>query len=198
MTADATRARLIAGAKVALPVAALALMSTLFLLARTVDPEDAIPFAEIDLSERARDEQLTMPRVMGLSGGGTAFDLAADAARPVPGAPGRLTIDTLRLLLDDAGVGAVVSAASGEVDTSGRTVALDGDVAVDTSTGYRLLTDRLEGNLARLRLEAPGPVTGEGPLGRLQAGSMVLEERDGAQRLRFTGGVDLLYVPPTP
>ena len=198
MTADATRARLVAGAKVALPLMALALLSTVFLLARTVDPDDAIPFAEIDLSERARDEQLTRPRVMGQSRGGTGFDLAADAARPDPAAPAVLTIDRLRLALDDAGAGATVSARGGRVDTRAREVVLDGDVVVETTTGYRLRTERLEGSLGALRLVAPAPVHGDGPLGRLDAGGMVLEEQGGAQRLRFTGGVDLLYVPPTP
>ena len=63
MTSDTARARLIGAMKLALPLAALALLSTLFLFARTVNPEGALPIATVNLSERARDEQLTLPRI---------------------------------------------------------------------------------------------------------------------------------------
>ncbi|UWQ22035.1 LPS export ABC transporter periplasmic protein LptC [Jannaschia sp. W003] len=197
MIGDAGRARLVAGAKVALPVAALALLSTLFLVARTPDPEDALPFAAVDIGERATDQQLTTPRVMGRSQGGTAFDLRAARARPDPADPRRMTIDALHLELSGRGE-ATVEARAGTVDTAARTVVLEGDVAVDTATGYALRSDRLEGSLAELSLVSPGPVRGTSPLGRLRAGAMRLEERNGAARLVFSGGVDLLYVPPPP
>jgi len=197
MTPDAARTRLIAGAKIALPVAALALLSTLFLLARTVDPEAAIPFAEVDLSMRAMDQQLTMPRVMGRSAGGTAFELDAATARPDPRDPRRMSIETLRLRLAGRGA-ASVAAARGTVDTAAREIVLEGDVSVETGTGYALRTARLEGSLGDLRLVAPGAVRGTSPLGSLKAGAMLLEDRGGATRMVFTGGVVLLYVPPSP
>ena len=84
------------------------------------------------------------------------------------------------------------------MDTGRREAVLEGDIAIDTSTGYSLRTDRLEGSLATLRLVSPGEVTGRGPLGTFRAGAMVLEEVDSAQRLRLTDGVDLLYTPPEP
>ena len=196
---DELHSRVVGGAKLVLPLLALALLSTMFLLARTVDPDAALPVAEFDLSERARDAQLTTPRVSGLTSGGTPFLLSADAARPDPDDPRRMGIDRLTMVLDGgAAAGARVAAARGEVDTAGRTVVLEGEVAVDAAGGWRLRTQRLEGSFAALRIVAPGPIAGEGPLGRVSAGGMVLEERDGARRLVFTGGVDLLYRPPAP
>jgi lipopolysaccharide export system protein LptC len=56
----------------------------------------------------------------------------------------------------------------------------------------------MEGRLDRLDIASPGPVAGTGPIGDLRAGSMrLLEDDGGRQRLVFTGGVDLVYLPPT-
>ncbi|WP_308916209.1 LPS export ABC transporter periplasmic protein LptC [Jannaschia sp. LMIT008] len=182
-----------------LPIGALVLMSTLFLLARDIDPSDALPFAELDLTERARDLQLTEPRVSGRSLDGTAFRLVADTARPDPRNARRLTIDGLRLDLDGAGGDmARITATTGVIDTAGRTLSLRGDVRIATGTGLVVTTGRLDGNLRRLRLTAPGAVAARGPFGDVEAGGMVLQDGTGGARLRFTGGVDLLYVPPLP
>ncbi|CUH39915.1 Lipopolysaccharide-assembly, LptC-related [Jannaschia seosinensis] len=189
--------RLVRLGRLVLPVLALMLLSTVFLLARSVDPQDAISFADVDVSERARDQQLTAPNVTGVSADGTAFDLSARMARPDPGDPGLMNAQTVRLVLTGDGR-ATVTSDFARIDTQQRDLMLDGDVRIDTSTGYRVRTERLEGTLGRLRIVSPGEVTGEGPLGRMRAGSLTIDEdADGAARLLFTGGVDLLYTPPS-
>ena len=186
-------------ATIVLPLAALAVLSTMFLLSRRVDPGAALPRAGVDVSERARDRQVTAPRLSGVSSRGTAFALAAREARPDAADPRRLAAEDLRLVLgDDASGRATIVAAAGEVDTDARRLRLEGDVRITTSTGFDLRTGRLDGSLARLDVTAPGEVRGTGPLGRLRAGSMRIDEAPGgAPRLVFTGGVDLLYLPPT-
>ncbi|MEM9797676.1 MAG: LPS export ABC transporter periplasmic protein LptC [Pseudomonadota bacterium] len=176
----------------------MAILSTLFLLARTVDPADAIPTAGVDVSERARDQQLTGPRFSGVSGEGTTFDLSAMAARPDPADPRRMSADAPRLVLvDPEGGNAIVAAQDAEVDTGRRSLILTGDVIIETSTGYALQTRRLEGTLGDLRVTAPGEVRGHGPLGTIRAGAMRIDDAaEGGARLLFTDGVELLYEPP--
>lgn len=191
--------RIVRLATLVLPVAALILLSTMFMLARKVNPDDAIPYAEVDVSARAREQQLTMPRFTGVSSDGTTYDLSAQRARPDDGDPRRMSADDIRMVLDD-GLGGTTTVFSdaGQVDTGARTVRLAGDVRIETSDGYRLATEALEGSLDALLIVSPGPVHGDGPLGRLRAGAMLMDEdAGGAGRLLFTGGVDLLYVPPT-
>jgi lipopolysaccharide export system protein LptC len=192
----------VAAGRVGLPVAALALLSTLFLMARTIDPNDALPFADPALAERVRDQQLTEPRIAGRTVSGTAFEIRADAARPAPGDPRRLSIEALDLTLGLPGDAAVttVAAQAGEVDTGARSLLLETRVAIDTTDGFRLRTDRLEADLGRLRVTSPGPVRGEAPFGSIEAGAMTLTEdpEDGTRRFEFTDGVELLYVPPSP
>ena len=201
--AGSLHSRVVAAAKIGLPVAALAIMSTLFLGARQVDPSGAVPVADASLSDRARDQQLTAPRITGRTQGGTPFDLRAQAARPDAADPRRLTVDALSLTLGGATEPdlTAVSAAGGTVDSAARTIVLAGDVRVDTTAGFRLRTQRLEGSLGVLRVVSPGPVRGDAPFGTLSAGGMVIEESaDGAdgRRFVFTDGVTLLYAPPDP
>ena len=200
MASDRAHTRIVRGAKVVLPLMALAILSLLFLLARRVDPAGAIPIGEVDVSERARDLQLTMPRVSGVSSEGTVYQLTSDAARPDPSDPRRMTLGPLRLDLGDGPGGAArVTSQAGEVDTGARRVVLDGDVRMDTTTGYALRTGRLEGTLGQLDVIAPGEVRGAGPLGDLRAGAMRLrEDAEGRRTLVFSRGVELVYTPPEP
>ena len=199
MVADSYHTSLVKGARVILPVLALGLLSTLFLLARNVNPDDAIPFSEVDLSERARDQQLTAPRFAGVSEDGTEYQLLARLARPDADDPRRMTAEIVNLALTDPdGWDTIIQAGLAKIDTTVRTITLIGDVLIVTSTGYQLTASTMEGSLGRLDIRASGGVTGDGPLGRMRADTMVLDEDDsGAQRMVFTGGVELLYLPPT-
>ena len=188
--------RIVRYARVLLPLAALALLSTLFLVADRVDPSNAIVFAGEEITERAADQQLTAPRAVGRTSGGTAFELRADAARPDPADPRRLTMDALRLRLDEPSGTTTIAARSGLVDSASRGVTLSGMVEVDGPRDMRLRTERLDGSLDALRLTAPGRIEGSAAFGDFTAGRMDLTETDGAHRLTFTGGVDLLYRPP--
>ena len=142
---------------------------------------------------------VTAPRLSGLTDAGTAFDLAAREARPDAADPRRMSGEALRLVLDGPeGGGATIVADSGDVDSGSRTVTLEGNVRIETETGYEIETARMTGSFDRLDVTAPGEVRGTGPLGDMRAGAMRLDEApDGRARMVFTGGVDLLYVPPT-
>jgi lipopolysaccharide export system protein LptC len=191
---------LVRGARLLLPVAALGLMSTMFLAADRVDPDDAIPFAEVDVSMRARDQQLTAPRFAGVSQGGAAFAITAARARPDQDDPRRMTAEAVALdVVDPSQATLALTAGLARIDTATRSLSLEDGVRIVTSTGYDINAPRMHGRLDRLDVGAEGGVSGTGPLGDLSAEAMRLtEDADGAQRLLFTGGVDLLYVPPVP
>ena len=77
--------------------------------------------------------------------------------------------------------------------------ALEGNVVITTSSGYKLTTDALAAQFKTLVVESPGPVAGTGPLGTLDAGQMRLHRRAGDENahLVFTNGVKLIYDPKT-
>ncbi|TFL17585.1 hypothetical protein [Jannaschia formosa] len=189
---------LVRGARIVLPVAALGLLSMLFLLPRTVNPDDAIPYAEVDVSMRARDQQLTRPRFAGVSSRGSDFAVTADRALPDAADPNRMTAETVAMqLIAPSGAQVDLRADRAEIDAAGRSLLLEGGVRVETSTGYSLTAPRLEGRIDTVDI-AGTEIAGEGPLGTIRAGALRVTETGGDPRLLFTQGVELLYLPPDP
>ena len=68
--------------KVALPLTALAILSTLFLIARKIDPDAALPYAEVDIADRLREPRMTAPAFSGVTRDGAAITVTAAEARP--------------------------------------------------------------------------------------------------------------------
>lgn len=195
---DSFHSRLVTFFKITLPLAALALLSTLFLLSRTIDPDAAIPYAEADLAERAREPRVTAPTWSGVTSDGSALTITATEVRPGTGAQGT-TARQLRAVLDMPGGGtADLTARDGEIDDAARELRVSGDVVITTTTGWRVETDRLVSALDRTRMASPGPVAASGPAGDLTAGSMLLSpaSRPGDYALHFYRGVRLVYLPP--
>ncbi|MCZ4353375.1 LPS export ABC transporter periplasmic protein LptC [Roseovarius aestuarii] len=195
---DNLHSTLVAWMKIILPLVALGLFSTLFLLSKSVDLSDPVPMAQIDLERRAQDQGVTNPSFAGVATGGEQVSFKAAMVRPDPENDARLLADLPRAQMHLIG-GAIIdiSADTGESDQIYSTARLSGDVRVQTTTGYDIRTELLTTAFDTLQVESPGPVTGTGPPGDLSAGSMVLiidEEIDSAH-LRFTDGVKLIYTP---
>lgn len=195
--ADNLHSTLVAWLKVILPLAALALLSTLFLVARRIDPEAAIPFAEGELEDRLRQPRLTAPIWTGVTDDGAALRITAAEARPAAAGGTSPTARELTARLDMPGGGrADILADRGTLDRAAGTMTVEGNVVITTSTGYRVETPALVAALDRTRIESRGPVAATGPIGRIEAQGMVLAASDaaaGTYVLRFTGDVKLLY-----
>jgi len=190
--------RLVGWLKVALPLTALAILSTLFLVARRIDPEAALPYAEVDVEDLAREPRMTAPTYAGTTEDGAALTLSADAARPeADGAPARAAGLRLELATPDGGRTELL-AAEAVLDDAARQVLLSGGVTLTTSSGYRLETAEVAAKLDRTGLESRAPVVATGPAGEIRAESMVLSQDNrtpGAYVLVFKGSVRLVYQP---
>ncbi len=190
--------RVVGWLKVVLPLTALAILSTLFLLARRIDPEAALPYAEVDVEDLAREPRMTAPTYAGTTEDGAAVTLSADEARPAAeGTPA--TVAGLRLdLATPDGVKTELVAAEARMDDSSRQVVLSGGVMLSTSTGYRLETAEIAARLDRTGLESRSPVKATGPAGEITADGMSLSQdirTPGDYVLVFKGGVRLVYQP---
>lgn len=190
--------RLVAWMKIILPLAALGLLSTLFLISRSVDPTQNPQDSQIDLEQRAHDQGANNPSIAGVTSGGDEVKFVAIRARPDQDDPERLIADEvvteLRLLH-----GTVIDITSDHADMhqSKYTASLDGNVRMRTTTGYDIRTDRVNSRFDILYADTPGPVEGTGPPGEITAGRMVLtsDEATGMAELLFTDGVKLVYKP---
>lgn len=184
--------------KVTLPLLALGILATLFLLADRIDPEAALPYSEVDVEGLAREPRMTAPTYAGTTSDGAALTLSADEARPATDGTEAGALG-LRLQLDTPD-GAVtnLTATTAVMNSAAQEILLAGGVVVTTSSGYRVETAELAAKMDRSGLQSQTPVTATGPAGDLSAGGMTLGQDNltpGAYVLVFNGGVRLVYQP---
>lgn len=192
---DNFHSRIVMILKVTLPLVALALLASLFLFSREIDPEDAIPYADVEIADRLAQPRMTGAGFSTVTSDGATLTLSADNAAPSEGG-GRVTGLKGELSVPD-GFRTEISAASGQLDRGAGTLVLDADVRLATSTGYEVTTDRLTLGLDRSFLESGGAVLAMAPMGRLEAGGLRMDVTgDGKTHLLvFNKGVRLIYQP---
>lgn len=186
--------------KILLPITAICILSTLFLMSRSVRPEDAIPYAKVDVATLIRDPRLTAPVFAGMTADGAALSLKASAAR-IGTADGRASsqISNLTGILETPdGAKTNLTAQNAVLDQTARIAVLTGAVQLSNTTGYVIDTQALNVTLDMTSLDSPGTVTAKGPVGTITAGSMHLtpgaKPADGYVLL-FKDGVSLIYLP---
>jgi lipopolysaccharide export system protein LptC len=196
--ADNRYSIVIGWAKIILPLAALGLLSTIFLFSRQSDDSEAIPFSEI--AAIAREPRISNPSFAGLADDGSVVSLRAAEIRPVPDQPDGFSVTGVRLsvtALDGSEI--QISAGSGHVDGAGRVARFTDLVRLTSSTGYAMETTGARADLRTGTVETEGPLAVQAPYGRLDAGRLVIAADPEAQgtRLHFLDGVRLLYDPGT-
>lgn len=194
---DNLHSRVVAVLKIALPLVALAILSSLFLVSRRINPEDAIPYAKVEIEDRLREPRLTDAGLSGLTADGAALTLNMAEARPRPDGSGTATGITGRLATPD-GATTDITAGTAEVDAVTKSAELAGGVTLKSSTGYTVVSPGFGLALNRTWAESRGAVTTDAPMGKLTADHMKLDQsgQAGGYLLVFNGNVRLLYQPP--
>lgn len=190
--------RYVALARLGLPIAALALLSMLFMVPERVDPSMASVYADVDVSELAREPRIGAPQYAGVTRDGSALMVHAKAATPnANGGTGTLAQDMVAKLETRDGLVADVTARTGRIDPASGQVDFGGGVAVQTSSGYRISTADLSVATDRSQIVAPGRVEADAPFGRIEAGAMALSrpQPEAPYDLVFKDGVRLVYQP---
>lgn len=192
-----TYSRVIAFLKVLLPLAALAVLATLFLLSRSIDPTATIPFAEAEMADRLRDQQVTAPFFSGITPKGEEVIFTASVVRPaILGRPAEAENVSARLTLAQ-GTRITLDADQGQVDVEKDMATFQGDVRIASSLGYRLRTEKINASLSSVAGTAPNQIDGVAPFGTLTAGALEIgpTSADGPVHIVFTNGVKLIYDP---
>ena len=184
--------------KVLFPLLALALLSTVFLLSRVIDPDTAIPFADKEIQDRLRDQQVTGPFFSGTTANGDQISFSAEILTTPQNEVGANRAESVRVVMDLAGGATVTLQADvAHFELTRDRAELSGDVVIETSTDYMIQSDRLTAQMTDFDVRSPGPVTARSPMGTLHAGSMVLSAPNPGEpaQLIFKNGVKLIYDP---
>jgi lipopolysaccharide export system protein LptC len=194
-TRDNLHSRVVVILKVTLPLLALMILSSLFLFSRPIDPEDAIPYADVEIADRLAQPRMTGAGFSTVTSDGATISLSADQAAPRPGGA---TIEGLSGQWSAPGGGTTdFSAGTGVLDRLAGQLVLEAGVRLATSTGYVVATDRLTLGTDRSFMESGGEVRATAPMGDLTAGGLRMDRsEDGAAHLLvFNKGVRLIYLP---
>ena len=162
--------RLVLWLKVALPLLALAILSTLFFVAETLDPDAAIPFAEIDVARALREQGITEPSFGGVTSSGVAISLSAQSIRPVAGQSERFDGQALNAALDlPSGARIDITSPMGSIDTARKEAILQGGAVLQSSVGYTIKAPEITALMEEGQVSALNTVEATGPAGTLTA-----------------------------
>lgn len=189
--------------KIALPLLALGMLSTLFMFAETFDPDRAIPISDNTLAQLMAAKGLQAPKFSGITAAGHLIDASATSFTPKSNDKGydAANISARISLAEDNNVS--FHSPSGEINRADRIVRLSGGVSLTSSLGYSIRTEEIVGTIDLDRIFTPGLVEVHGgPLGNFTAGSMEIQQvgKDDEDRtlfMIFKDGVRLVYIPQT-
>lgn len=199
MRYDNTYSRVIAWLKIILPILALAILSTLFLVARTIDPAKNIPYADVDIEELTREQRIGSPDYSGITANGTAVRLKAQQAKPDPKDQNRIIGADIDAIIDlPDGRSFDITALSMEFDNTQRIARLGGGVVITSPQKIEMRTEILEIGLNTTRVASDTKSVVKTKTGTLTSGKFVMTGDGTADKpylMVFKGGVRLIYDP---
>lgn len=192
--------RMVAVLKVGLPLVAVGLLASLFLVQTDDRLGGNVVFSPGDVEALGSGLSITGPTFTGTTRGGDRFRFTADLVEPDAAPPKRAHITTLDGTLDlRDGPEVTLSARTGDLDVPTQRLDIAGDVVITSSDGYRMVTDKATIDLRAGAFVAGDRVVSTGPLGEITSGSLHVAPANSsgeARRFSFSDGVRLVYDPP--
>jgi len=186
----------VAWVKTLLPIAALSMLSTIFLFSGKVDVTQSLPYAELNVADIIREQRITRPYFTGISESGIEFALSAAYATPDANKPSILNVSELDIKFKSPkGNEANITASLGLVNAETNYASISQGVRLDSKLNFWIATERLDIYLNDSYASTNGPFKGVFPFGSIDSGNMILKMIAGDQRILFTNGVRMLYKP---
>lgn len=194
MPQGATYSQIITFSKLVLPLAALLVLSLMFLFSGRPDPNQALPLAARNADSELGQQGMTNPRFTMVTGSGRQLELIASSTEPIdPDANQILATNVTAEITRLAGGRDQITADQALWNSQTTDTRLTGNIVATSPEGYRLDTEELSINAASGDIIAPVAVliTSDGI--RLEAGQMAITGPSDHQVVHFQGGVRLLY-----
>ncbi|MBO9411809.1 MULTISPECIES: LPS export ABC transporter periplasmic protein LptC [Ruegeria] len=192
-----SHSRMVQFLKVLLPLVAIVMLSTVFLLSRSIETDVKVPFTQRDIEERLADQIVTRPNYRGTTRKGEEVQIEAiQATQGTENSVPTASEFRGRLGLSNGGI-ITLDSNSGMIRPDKNTATFIGDVVITTTDGIEVTTNLLNTALDEIRGDTPGQVNGTGVIGNFSAGRMTFgtEKKDGPVHIIFTDGVKLIYEP---
>lgn len=184
-------------AKIVLPLAAIGLLASLFLLAGGPEETERIPYSDVELEEIISGQRLASPNYQSVLADGAALSIVAERGLPDQEVKGRIRADEIVARLTGLdGIRTLLTAPHGIYDEQTQIAAATGGVRIRRSDGYVATTPGIRTQIDGKAAETLGRLIVEGPGVYLEAGSARLTQGDagsGSEVLVFSGGIKLIY-----
>ena len=199
-TGPGLHSRIVAILKVGLPLIALGMLASLFLINAEDGGGEGLVFSRGDIEALGSGLRVSNPLFTGTTRGGDSFRFTAELVVPDAAPPERAKITALSGEVDLVdGPVVEVDAADGDLHIPTQRLDLSGAVRIETSDGYSVSAEKVTLDLKAGALVAGDAVESVGPLGRIDSGSLMVApaaETGDARRFSFGNGVRLIYDPP--
>ncbi|OAN80072.1 hypothetical protein A8B78_11420 [Jannaschia sp. EhC01] len=196
MARDNLYSKAVVWVKITLPLVAIGLLSSLFLLSGAPDPDAALPYAEVNIDQITREQRVTEPRFAGVMGDGQEIILTANAVSAEASRTERIQAQSINGRMDLSRTDFLtIQADFGDIDMAAQMATLTEDVVLQSSMGYRVESETLVMALDVINMRSPTPIHVTGPGLDVTADTMEITGPEGEAILRFNGSVRVLYEP---
>lgn len=198
-TDPAVHSRIVGVLKVGLPLVAVGMLASIFLV-QTDRLGGNLIFSQGDIDALGQGLRITNPTFTGTTRGQDQFRFTAALVEPDAAPPQRAKITTLAgevALYNGPVVG--LEADTGDLHIPTERLDVAGNVRLRTSDGYRIAAEQATLDLKAGSLIAGNTVESIGPLGQINSGSLTIQPAaptGEARRFSFGNGVRLVYDPP--
>ena len=191
---DDSYSAFIAWVKTLLPIAALGMLSTIFLFSGKIDVTKSLPYAELNVAEIVRDQRITKPYFTTISENGTEVALSAAYASADPNIKDIYNVSEPSIVLKSStGRQARITAGFGKMNSTSQQAIVSQGVTVSAAPGFWVTTNNLNIDFEQATVRSKGLFEGVTPIGAIQAGKMFMQMAADDRQIVFTNGVDLIY-----
>lgn len=199
-TGPGLHSRIVGILKVGLPLVALGMLASIFLVQTDDRLGGNIVFSTGDVEALGEGLRITNPTFTGTTASQDEFRFTAALVEPDAAPPERARITTLAGEVALHGGPVVeVEADTGDLHIPTQRLDLAGNVRIRTSEGYRMVAEQATLDLKAGSIVAGNVVETTGPLGKIDSGSLNVQPAAAsgeARRFSFGNGVRLVYDPP--
>ena len=186
--------------KVVLPLIAIGLLGTVFLITNDDSLEGGFSFSQSDLNALESGLRIDKPRMFGSNPKGDLYNFVADTLLPDSLTPSLIEAQNISGEINyQSGEVIQLSAGKAEFMLEGNQLRLSEGMLVVMSDGSRIVGNGLLAELDTGKITSEGAITATGPLGDIQAGNFrvgyVGEEDEEKQMIWFENGVMLSFKP---
>ena len=186
----------VAWVKTLLPIAALGMLSTIFLFSGKIDVTKSLPYAELNVAEIVREQRITKPYFTTISENGTEVALSAAYASADPNITGIYNVSEPSIVLKSTtGRRTQITAGFGKMNSTSQHAIVSQGVNVTAAPGFWFRTNDLYVDFEQATVKSKGLFEGVTPIGALKAGKVFIQMAADDRQIVFTNGVQLIYQP---